>query len=294
MQLRSGMRVRVAPGSGVESGKTGVVVSTREVKTDGRGVAVEVQGAYYPLRRNEVYVRLNNGELIQMPKNRLQVAKGSQPRRSSSLGRKRASSGSAMALGRKKSLNTPVTRIIEYLRARGPMSGRDIVDDLGVEDVDVMLAEQQGFIKEIKPPHGGVSPWYVVAQTRKGGLGDYDYPHDMLRGYLTAALWCSTDESDESGGEPMDENYDIDDIDQESIVEAKKDINKFIDKAGDLLDDVDPEKAGHDFWLTRNGHGAGFWDGDYPEDIGEKLTDISHKFGEKWPYVGDDGKIYFG
>ena len=23
------------------------------------------------------------------------------------------------------------------------------------------------------------------------------------------------------------------------------------------------EYAGHDFWLTRNGHGAGFWDGDW-------------------------------
>lgn len=26
--------------------------------------------------------------------------------------------------------------------------------------------------------------------------------------------------------------------------------------------DMTPAQAGHDFWLTRNGHGAGFWDGD--------------------------------
>jgi hypothetical protein len=34
----------------------------------------------------------------------------------------------------------------------------------------------------------------------------------------------------------------------------------------------------HDFFLTRNGHGAGFWDGDYKN--GEKLTEIAKSFGE--------------
>jgi len=33
-------------------------------------------------------------------------------------------------------------------------------------------------------------------------------------------------------------------------------------------------QAGHDFWLTRNGHGAGFWDGDWPE-TGDALTEAS-------------------
>lgn len=32
-----------------------------------------------------------------------------------------------------------------------------------------------------------------------------------------------------------------------------------------------PEQCGHDFWLTRNGHGAGFWDRGLG-DIGEMLT----------------------
>jgi hypothetical protein len=51
------------------------------------------------------------------------------------------------------------------------------------------------------------------------------------------------------------------------------------------------EQAGHDFWLTRNLHGAGFWDGDWPE-VGDKLTAISEQFGELWAYLGDDGLIY--
>ena len=51
-------------------------------------------------------------------------------------------------------------------------------------------------------------------------------------------------------------------------------------------------RVGHDLWLTQNRHGAGFWDGDWPEEIGERLTEISKKFGECHLYVGDDGKIY--
>lgn len=50
--------------------------------------------------------------------------------------------------------------------------------------------------------------------------------------------------------------------------------------------------AGHDFWLTRNGHGAGFWDGDWPESCADALTEASKAFGECSPYVGDDGKVY--
>ena len=57
-------------------------------------------------------------------------------------------------------------------------------------------------------------------------------------------------------------------------------------------DSTDMSHAGHDFWLTRNRHGAGFWDGDLPEDIGEKLTSASKAFGEFNLYIGDDGLIY--
>jgi len=55
-----------------------------------------------------------------------------------------------------------------------------------------------------------------------------------------------------------------------------------------------PKQAGHDFWLTRQGHGAGFWDpGRWPEYTGAILTKSSEKYGYVWPYVGDDGKLYF-
>ena len=49
---------------------------------------------------------------------------------------------------------------------------------------------------------------------------------------------------------------------------------------------------GHDFWLTRNRHGAGFWDRGYPEAIGKALTDAAHAEGSADWCVGDDGNIY--
>ena len=36
-------------------------------------------------------------------------------------------------------------------------------------------------------------------------------------------------------------------------------------------DDYDYGAAGHDYWLTRNGHGAGFWDRDLGK-VGDELT----------------------
>ena len=52
------------------------------------------------------------------------------------------------------------------------------------------------------------------------------------------------------------------------------------------------EMAGHDFYLTRNHHGAGYWDRGLGA-IGQRLTDSAHNWGESCPYVGDDKRIYF-
>ncbi len=59
-------------------------------------------------------------------------------------------------------------------------------------------------------------------------------------------------------------------------------------------DDIDGRdlRAGHDFWLTRCGHGAGFWDGNWPEPAATRLTEAAKAFGEADLYRGDDGKIY--
>jgi hypothetical protein len=51
--------------------------------------------------------------------------------------------------------------------------------------------------------------------------------------------------------------------------------------------------AGHDFWFTRNGHGTGFWDGDWEELAGEELTKIAKQFSNLDLYRGDNGSLYF-
>jgi hypothetical protein len=58
--------------------------------------------------------------------------------------------------------------------------------------------------------------------------------------------------------------------------------------------ELDPtDQMGHDFWLTRNGHGAGFWETeDWQETAGEILTELCKVFGPMEVYKGDDDLIY--
>ena len=90
---------------------------------------------------------------------------------------------------------------------------------------------------------------------------------------------------------PLDKNYDAGDISKETLKEMVADCKKF---QGEHWGDIssDPRQAGIDFWLTRNGHGAGFWDGGWPKVAGKRLTEASHRYGEINLYVGDDGLIY--
>jgi hypothetical protein len=55
---------------------------------------------------------------------------------------------------------------------------------------------------------------------------------------------------------------------------------------------MEDDAIGHDFWLTRNGHGAGFWDRGLGE-LGDFLTKMSKPFGEATLYVSDDGEVEY-
>lgn len=112
----------------------------------------------------------------------------------------------------------------------------------------------------------------------------------FLQAYIVAALWSSTDESTPEGGDFLDENYGPDDLARETLERMKRDCLQFW--AENALDiDGREAKAGHDFWLTRNHHGAGFWDGDWPE-AGDHLTEACKGYPDVNLYVGDDGLIY--
>lgn len=117
----------------------------------------------------------------------------------------------------------------------------------------------------------------------------------FLRAYIEAALWSSTDNANGQGGDPLDKNYGPDDLAPETRAEMQNDAHRFERLVGEAFPNkrFDAEQLGHDFWLTRNHHGAGFWDGDWGAE-GDALTKIAHKFGEYNLYVGDDNMIYGG
>ena len=105
--------------------------------------------------------------------------------------------------------------------------------------------------------------------------------------YIICALWSSIGDD----GEPLDEEYDIDDIAPESLESMRADCDDFVRAVENAGIEFESERAGHDFWLTRNGHGAGYWDGDYPVH-GDTLTAMCKAYGSSDLYVGDDGKLY--
>jgi len=92
---------------------------------------------------------------------------------------------------------------------------------------------------------------------------------DFQRQYESTMLWVA-------GYEPDDTVEGL--IDAKAYAELESDCEDFYEAHEELIGDR-AERAGHDFYLTRNHHGAGFWDGDWPEPASTKLTDASHVYG---------------
>lgn len=111
---------------------------------------------------------------------------------------------------------------------------------------------------------------------------------EFTTAYIECALWSSTDDTGENN--PLDQFYSVDNIAPEAMEKIIADCAKFQAENAAMIGD-DAKFAGHDFWLTRNGHGAGFWDGGWREH-GDALTEASKAFGECYFYVGDDEKLY--
>ena len=99
----------------------------------------------------------------------------------------------------------------------------------------------------------------------------------FLRGYLECALWSSTGPNDE----PLDDDYGPDDLSESALAECRQDCAALL--AGNIADL-------HDFWLTRNGHGAGFWDRGLGER-GERLTAACRPYGSVYLYP-HEGQIH--
>lgn len=125
----------------------------------------------------------------------------------------------------------------------------------------------------------------------------------FVSAYIAAMLWSSNDESDDNGGQPFDANYSADDFSVEARAQINRECAAFFDEHNELIESPETldgirfpgdvfEQAGHDFWLTRAGHGVGFWDGDWPEPAASILTKACKQAGNRDVYLGDDRSIY--
>ena len=125
----------------------------------------------------------------------------------------------------------------------------------------------------------------------------------FVSAYLVAALWSSTDDGDTA----LDYNHDMGDFTETALHTMRQHCSYFLtaQQAGGIIEKAietgnvylsgdgsdEWSHAGHDFWLTRNGHGAGFWDGDWPEPYATQLTEICQSLPEIDLYITDDDQI---
>lgn len=131
-----------------------------------------------------------------------------------------------------------------------------------------------------------------------------DIQHELEQ-YVSTALWSSNaDHLDPEGtgaGGSMEDHFSMEDLAPEALASMREDLTSFIDGADPAAvefwqAELGAGQIGHDFWLTRNGHGAGFWDRFGGEQLGAKygrhLTDEARPYGSSDLYVGDDGRVY--
>lgn len=107
---------------------------------------------------------------------------------------------------------------------------------------------------------------------------------EVAKHYLIAAIWSEAP----AGTNPR--------ATKEAQKEAFCQCERFIADCGPLFDEAMENKDygwynghrnaeaqfGQDFWLTRNGHGVGYWDSEAlkKNSLDKKLTEICRKFGQ--------------
>lgn len=96
---------------------------------------------------------------------------------------------------------------------------------------------------------------------------------------------------------PLDDHFEYSDFTEEALRKAETEVTawfKYLEDKG--LYDLAREYAGdnviaHDFWLTRNGHGCGYWDGDYGDKLGEILDKACKSHCNQHVCITEEGKL---
>lgn len=121
----------------------------------------------------------------------------------------------------------------------------------------------------------------------------------VVRGYAEAILWsascngtapaevctdCAGEDCDQSLSHNL--NYDVSQIDADSMAAIRKDVTDFVNaNMADLIESGLPDDyIGHNFYLNRCGHGTGFWDRGLGA-VGDRLSNACTPYGETYAYA---------
>lgn len=108
-----------------------------------------------------------------------------------------------------------------------------------------------------------------------------------LESYLECAAWSSIDEDGDSI-----EHLSFSESAKTQMEEELNDFVKYCEEnhpkeLEEYAKDNTAKQFAHDFWLTRNGHGAGFWDRGLGE-IGDKLSKMAKVHGSCDLYLNEE------
>lgn len=135
---------------------------------------------------------------------------------------------------------------------------------------------------------------YPNAQIIPDSIDD-EYRETFTESYIDAAIEDGQDRGEEESDLRLD-GLSSCDLADEARTKMEADCKAFIDANAETLArvmcDLSAGDAGYNFYMSRMGHGVGFWDRDLGED-GDKLHEAC-KHREIYLYRGEDGKIYHG
>jgi hypothetical protein len=124
---------------------------------------------------------------------------------------------------------------------------------------------------------------------------------EFTRSYLEAALFATTDDA----GVPLDPDSTVEGLAPGTLEAMARECAEFQAKYGTYFAGRE-DLAGYHFWMSRNDHGTGFWNGEWDEPLSSEDQERTHHYkvgdylhamakacGGRNLYVGDDGLIYY-
>ncbi|MBP7280327.1 MAG: hypothetical protein KBA66_02035 [Leptospiraceae bacterium] len=135
--------------------------------------------------------------------------------------------------------------------------------------------------------------------------------NEVMKHYLLCAIWTEEEQMSEMEEKEIADFYgeseeitklvprnemNIENFSDDSKIKAFEDIRKFlsIDGVQEAIEkqNIPNDMLGHDLWLTRNSHGAGFWDRGYDKKISNLLTNAALSLGRCEVEAGDEGWLH--